>query len=237
MDIKKQIHALTELFKIDSKLLGIKNNEKKLSKFFKDIKVNIVLIKDKSANFEKIKIKKIKENKKWNEILISERVKLKKWKERLSRIKNEREYSALMLEIHNQKKIIIEIKGNISKIKKIIEKSGFELKKCSEELIKVNSLSTKENLEKKKNIVSLEIIRNKIHEDKEIVLNKLDELVLVRYKKIFKHKDGCAISYILNDVCQGCMRYIPPALSQKIGLYESVECCPSCCRLLLVEQN
>ena len=236
MDVKKQIKFLIELFKVDSKLLEIESSIEKLSKFFENIKKNAFLIKNKSIDLEKIKIKKIKERKLCSELLILERAKLKKWKERSEKIKNEREYSALMLEIHNQKKTIIEIEENGLRISKKIQKSEIGLNNYGEESEKIDILSRRENNKIKDNLSNLKIKKNRLCEKKKIIISQLDKLIFLKYEKIFKHKNGCAISYVLNDVCQGCMRYIPPILSQKIGLYESIEYCPSCCRLLLVEE-
>ena len=65
---------------------------------------------------------------------------------------------------------------------------------------------------------------------------KVDKAILKKYEKIVKSKDGLAVVAIVNEVCQGCFRTLPPQVTNEVKMNDELVFCDSCARILYIEE-
>ena len=158
---------------------------------------------------------------------------LKKFKDQLYQVRNNKEYDALTKEIdHSEEKIKVLEKENVDLENKIqsLKNEIEEVQPKLEELKK--EVSEKEN--ELKDIV-------KVNEEEEIKLQKKREVVAAKirrsdlntYTRIRKACGGKAVATISRGACTGCHNVVPPQRQIEIRANKRLYTCESCGRLLI----
>lgn len=227
-----ELENLLILQKIDNKIYDIENflsvtpeNIRKLQEEFdkKDQELKELSEKLTDAKNEKLQIEKGYEQKK--NLLTSAQKKL-------SSVKNNKEYEAVLKELDTLKKElnnaeyrILELTDIIEDLtKKIIDLEN-EYNKTKEDLQKRKS--TKEKMDRDK-IAELEKLKNERGE----AAKKIKRQLLGKYETIRKARKNLAIVRVENEVCTGCYMKIPPQLYVEVKKNTAIHQCPICQRFL-----
>ncbi len=232
MNIAEQIIFLTVIYYTDNNLVKLNNIIKKKIKSIKLIKVKNTFIKKKYCKLQKNKqIKNVQIKNLYNTIEI-EKNSLAKLKHKEKKIQEEKEYKAFILEIKNKKQNIIKYENKILQKMEDINILNVQIKNKKNIIYnfirKINHPTIKQKFYKTKNKY-----KNLIHYKKK-QLKSLNISTKKKYIKIFNQRKKQAFAYLINNICQICMQYIPSELAQKIGMYRNIEQCPSCNRFLLI---
>lgn len=230
-----QIKLLRNIQKIDVEIYKYKNELTALNKK-RDATLEELTAIEQSIAKKNDKIKELegRKNKIEEEIKV-EKTNLKKWEARFNESKNSREGIALMHEIEVLKKALDEMEDEVLKI--LEEMDSFK-KLITDEEKQLNSL--KEKLSKEEEVLKnkAEEINSKIEkltEERKKQLDGIKPEILSEYDRIKERRNGLAIVPIVNGICAGCHMGIPPQLFTKVFAAISIETCPSCQRIIYIE--
>ncbi len=157
---------------------------------------------------------------------------IKKSKNRLLSIKNNKEYQAVLKEIDEMDKAI---KGKEEKILGCMEERE-KLQERFEE--KTKDLSTiRKQVEKAVEAIQTELdhARAKIlkeEKDRADMVEDLDAEILNVYERLRTRKGGIVVSQVVNATCCGCNMNIPPQMYNELQRRDSLKFCPNCERII-----
>ena len=158
-------------------------------------------------------------------------------RERLSSIKSNREYKALLREIDDGTKRISDMEEEVMEIMTQIEESEKVLAGLKEDKKAVETAAKDEEAEVvsrsadvKKKLKSFEASRAKICE---IVQPE----ILSRYNLILRSRNSVAMAAVENAVCKACHMGIPPQTYNELQVGDRMLFCPHCERILYWRTN
>ena len=228
----KSIQDLTDLQNIDSELKEIEDllgdlplKVSSLKNDEKSLKISIEDGKNKILSLD-LEIKKLMLN------VETITQKIEKQKDQLFLVTNNRQYDALQVEIDHLKddldskeNRIIELTENKEMLEEKVANEEKNLDSLSTDLkVRINRLEDLmgENAEKKK---EYEIKKGEKR-------SEIDQIILQRYDKIFKARNGLAVVKIIGTGCGGCGAFVPPQIISEVRAKKNFHNCENCSRFL-----
>lgn len=152
-------------------------------------------------------------------------------------VKTQREYRAVQREGDIARKRRGELEGEM---KELMEKS-LEVQQGVDELDQQIKSGT-EDLEKirgeaDKKLKSIAQDREELEKTREVEAGFVDPELLERYQKVFTRHRGQGVVNVTGGVCSGCFMTIPPQLYNQVLAQGNVNQCPSCSRIIYVEES
>jgi predicted nucleic acid-binding Zn-ribbon protein len=159
---------------------------------------------------------------------------LKKSQDRLSGVKNNREYDALQEQIDVQREKISESETEVIRILNATEELQKEL---TQKRAGCQAVREKNDAE----IGRLETLLSSIEEKKAVeteerkkITVRVDKKLLTTYERIRDgYKNGVAVARIKRGACGGCFQRIPPQAVAEIKKQERIMRCETCGRILI----
>jgi len=163
---------------------------------------------------------------------------LGKSQQKLTAVKTNREYQALLKEIDEIKKANKTREDEIVTAMEEVETLEAEIKLKEEE---VERTRTEVGAEQKR-LQQIEAELNgeiaSLNRDREAVAGRVRKDLLARYHFLRDKRGGIAITAVVNAVCSGCHMNIPPQLFNELLRNEKIHYCPTCQRLIYAgEEN
>ena len=234
LSIEDKLKLLYHLQQIDTKIDKIRFIRGELPLEVQDLEDEIAMLKTRKENYETINkelTKKINEYKK----AINDNLSLiKKYKEQLMNVRNNREYDSLTKEVEFQeleiqlaekktKEALLQIEMNNMQI----EKSKADLEEREKEMkikqVELTEISSETAIEEKRLLEELEYCKVNI-----------EERLLAAYNRIRKSvRNGLAVVTIERNACAGCFNKIPPQHQLDITNYKKIIVCEFCGRILV----
>ncbi|MEE9430661.1 MAG: C4-type zinc ribbon domain-containing protein [Melioribacteraceae bacterium] len=228
-----RLSALFELQQIDDELDSLEELRGDLPIEVEELNAEIETIKEAIDSNEKNKSdsnETIKSNEHELERLNAS---LKKFKDQLYQVRNNKEYDALTKEIeHSEEKVKLltaenaEMENKVQSSKGDIEETQPQLDELSEDV------KSKEE-ELKKIIGTNEKDEKKLIKKRAIVTEKIRTSDYNTYKRIRKACGGKAVATIVRSACSGCHNVVPPQRQIEIRSSKRLFTCESCGRLLI----
>lgn len=236
MNIIQQLVQLSEVGNLDGKIRDLREKEKTLPAKANAAKAKAEELNTRLKNLETKHSDTLLRRRQADLDLQNERNNLRKWESRADQIRGDREYAALMSEIGGLKRSISNIETRIIDDMQILEDTEKEIAQVktraaaasSEATEEWNSVST-ELAEVAKSVELLFGARTKI-------LASLPTSLSKRYEMVASKRAGVGIALVKKEVCQGCMRTVPPELANRVAKAEVIEQCPYCQRFLVTEE-
>lgn len=155
-----------------------------------------------------------------------------KSQERLSAIKNNREYKALLREIDDGKKRVSEMEDQVMECLDQIEEKNKSLIDLEEQHKAVET-----SMEDEKASVDIHRTEGEKKISRfETTLKKLAKTMppnlLARFKNTLKTRNGKALAPVDNGVCMGCNMGIPPQMYNELQIGDKLMYCPHCERII-----
>lgn len=155
-----------------------------------------------------------------------------KIKTKLTAVKTNKEYSAILAEVESVKEKISAFEDKELEIMESLEEKASELP-AIESRFKEEESSFKEYKAKK------EAEYERVKGEREAVLGRRQEILesieplwANRYGKISKHNDGLAVVSIRESMCQGCFHRLRPQMVIDVKIGEDIIECAHCSRFL-----
>jgi uncharacterized protein len=230
--LKKQVALLIELQKLDLAIGRINLRKKelpeKISRLDEEFKTFLADMEAEKRNVDDLQ----KHHKEKEEKLKRGIENLKKTKDRLSEVKTNKEYQAVLKEIENIENKNSEIEDEIIADLEDIDRARGQLKTKENEH---KAISTQYEQNKKKMEDELQVLDAELsicQKSSGDCAKQIDNPLLRRYETIKGKRNGLAVVSVWKEVCTGCHMNIPPQLY--IELQRSVELmsCPNCNRII-----
>ncbi|MCX7877067.1 MAG: C4-type zinc ribbon domain-containing protein [Ignavibacteria bacterium] len=237
--IKERLILLYKLCQIDKELSELYSLRGDLPARIEELKSEIDTLNTRSNEINSelnIILQAEKEKSRENDLLLE---KIEKNDEllRTGKVKTNKEYDAIALEIQ-------EAKTKISENEKFLENEYSEKKTSLENELSVINEQLKElNEELEQNLAELSELTKQTEEEENELQKKREELVLKinsedldNYEMINKVKFGEAVAIVRKGSCLGCYSSVPPQKAIEIRMAEKFYSCESCGRILISEE-
>lgn len=230
--MREQIKLLARLQELDRKI-------QKLEKDIATVPEAIITLKeiisqgDKNSEEIRRKLEDMEKEHRYKEgELGAKEDSLNKYQSQLYKVKTNREYSALMVEIDSLKQENSELENEIlalmergDELRGAIERKKEELRKGKEKLAEAE----------RKNQERVSVLREELRKrqgEREGQVKEIEVKLLSRYEKIRRGKGGLALVPVKAEACQGCFTRLPPQVINEIIQARLIITCERCSRIL-----
>lgn len=151
---------------------------------------------------------------------------------KLSSVKTNKEYQAMLKEIDELRKLNAKIEDEMLILLEQIESTESELgekKRVLEELVS-NISAEKAVVTKKAEAKELEL--SSIEEKVSGLAQQIDSDLMSAYHRVKSMVTGSAVVPVTNAVCKGCHLNIPPQMYNELQRGDNLKFCPHCARIL-----
>ena len=230
--MNKHLEQLVKLSQFDKDIVNfdpqIKKEQEKLKVFTEAVDRLNADVEKHYAIIDETKNKRIKND-----------IHLKELSDKLAEIegkhklaKNEKEVKALQLEEEIAKEQVNFANEEIVRLDNLITSKTEEL-----EAIKTELASEEESVKELKdlidaNIAALEESRNKVYEEKSVLVGSVDSKVLAFYEKIRRWANESAVVPVKKQACYGCHMKINDRFYSEFIVSDEIMTCPHCGRII-----
>jgi predicted nucleic acid-binding Zn-ribbon protein len=161
---------------------------------------------------------------------------VKERRQRMLRVRNEKELHALESEIANlreeigeQEEALLGVMGRVEEVEKQIgalEKDYTDLEQADH----------RDLAAEQERVDTLKAELDAARAGRDEVASGLDARLRSRYETVFKRRQGVAVVTIIKGTCSGCYMHVPPQTINEILKSGTVHVCPSCQRILYVTE-
>jgi len=231
--MKEEFQFLLDLQEVDKTIREIHNREEAIPKEFHALDEDL-RIHERTLKEEQERLKETEKRRRGLEMDLATLMEtLKKHQTQLHTVKTNKEYTALLHEIEEEKKKISSVEEDILilideveiAVAKIKEKEGTlkEIKRRKEEKEK--------ELEREKDMLGVEL--QKKETARKEILSRMDGPLLTQYERIRRGRQGLAIVAIRGSVCEACYTALPPQMAVEVRKGEQLQICENCGRILV----
>ena len=230
--MKEQLELLWELQKID---LSLKNIKEQRDRFPKEMKML-----DEKQNIEKERIQKErekielleKERKQRESRLNLEQEKIKRAEGRMSEVKTNKEYQALLSEIDTIKKGISKEEEEILQVLDEIDELKKNLSKREKEMAIILEKIEVERKGLQERMAHDDLIWKRETERKELLSGQIEPKLFKLYSTLKDKRQGVGVVTVKKGTCQGCFVNVPPQMFIEVQKNNALIRCPNCNRIL-----
>ncbi len=233
--MKDQLKLLWELQKIDLELKAIKEEKERYPKEIKKLDEKQKIEKERVQK-EREKVESLEKTRRQKEgHLNAEQEKIKRTEGRMSEVKTNKEYQALLSEIDTMKGANSRIEEEILQVMDEIDELKKDLSKREKEMG-----STLEKIEGERKKLQEKMARgeeawNEGVERREVLSKQIESKLVKLYQTLKEKRQGVGVVSVRNETCQGCFVNVPPQLFIEVQKNNALVRCPHCNRILYWE--
>ncbi len=157
---------------------------------------------------------------------------LKKAETKLSSIKSNKEYKAALKEIDGIKREKEALELNVIEL---MEQKDELVSACDENRKKAEAMKEQFDQDRKQILKDMKILEKeleKLEKDRQNCCKATDGSLLKKYDMLRGHRNGIAITPVINGVCQTCHMAIPPQKFNELIRGDKLMNCPNCARIM-----
>ena len=230
--MREQLKLLWELQKIDLELKGIKEEKDRYPKEIKKLDEKQKIEKERIQK-EREKVESLEKTRRQKEgHLSTEQEKIKRAEGRMSEVKTNKEYQALLSEIDAIKEANSRIEEEILQVMDEIDELKKDLSKREKE---VGSTLEKIEGERKKlqeKTAQGEKAWSERGERRELLSKQIESKLVKLYSTLKEKRQGVGVVSVKNETCQGCFLNVPPQMFIEVQKNNALVRCPHCNRIL-----
>ena len=164
--------------------------------------------------------------------------KQKKYQDQLYKVKNNREYDAVSMEIENVKDQISNKETRVYELMDLEKELENSITASKEEVIQVQDQLKAKDEDLKKRLGETETQENALRKNRDQLASKLTPRMLSTYQRIFNAKNGLAVVPVLRQgLCGGCFKNLPPQRVLEIREMKRMTLCEVCGRILIWDEE
>ena len=230
--MKAQLELLWELQKIDLELRSIKEEKDRYPKEMKKLDERQKIERERIQR-EKEKIESLEKTRRQKEGHLNlEQEKIKRAEGRMSEVKTNKEYQAILSEIDTIKEAngrmeeeILQVLDEIDELKKDLSKRDKEVGITVEKIE-----AERKKLEEK--MVYDDKIWSEQMERRELLSKQIESKLFKLYNTLKEKRHGVGVVNVKNETCQGCFVNVPPQMFIEVQKNNALIRCPNCNRIL-----
>ena len=233
--MKDQLKLLWELQKIDLELKAIKEEKERYPKEIKKLDEKQKIEKERIQK-EREKVESLEKTRRQKEGHLNvEHEKIKRAEGRMSEVKTNKEYQALLSEIDAMKgansrmeEEILQVMDEIDELKKDLSKREKEMGSTLEKIE-----GERKKLQEK--MAQGEEAWNEGVERRDVLSKQIESRLVKLYHTLKEKRQGVGVVSVKNETCQGCFVNVPPQLFIEVQKNNTLVRCPHCNRILYWE--
>jgi uncharacterized protein len=157
---------------------------------------------------------------------------MKKSQEKLSSVKTNKEYQAMLKEIDELKKGNVKIEDEMILILEQVESAESEQSQKNETLKRLKAEISAEKAVVSKDAGEKEQQLSSINKKLSGLAQHIDAELIATYERVKCMVTGAAVVPVSESVCKGCHLNIPPQMYNELQRGENLKICPHCARIL-----
>ena len=235
--MREDMELLWELQKIDLDLKNIEEERDRYPKEMNKLSEKQSLEKER-IHKEREKLESLEKDRRQKEKnLVTEQDKIKRSEGRMSEVKTNKEYQALLSEIETFKQAVSREEKEILLVMDEIDELKKDLSKREKEIvITVEKFETeKKKIEEK--MAQDDVVWEEKLARKEILSKQVESKLFKLYNMLKEKRQGIGMVSVRNETCQGCFVNVPPQMFIEVQKNKSLIRCPNCNRILYWDGN
>lgn len=233
--MNKDLELLISLQQIDLKIYELEEAKSKIPEEIEDLR-SVLKGVEEEVNHVNSEIEELKKSRKKKEGDVGvENENLKKTKLKLTDVKTNKEYAAVLTEISTVEEKIGRAEDEILEIMEATERKNSEYKEKSEKLKQEEARFNKEKEAKEKEMQRLQQLLDVESGKRKEIEASVNKRVLSEYERIRELRGGVAVIPVKKYVCQGCYMSMPPQIFNDIKTNGEITHCSHCSRILYRE--
>jgi len=230
--LKDQLKLLWELQKIDLDLKTIKEEKERYPKDIKKLDEKQKIEKERIQK-EREKVESLEKTRRQKEgHLNTEQEKIKRAEGRMSEVKTNKEYQALLSEIDAMKGANSRIEEEILQVMDEIDELKKGLSKREKEVGVTLEKIEAERRKLEEQVAYDEKIWNEQMERREVLSKQIESKLFKLYNTLKEKRHGVGVVNVRNETCQGCFVNVPPQMFIEVQKNNALIRCPNCNRIL-----
>lgn len=157
---------------------------------------------------------------------------MQKSQEKLSSVKTNKEYQAMLKEIDELKKLNVKIEDEMLILLEQIETAENEMNEKNRVLEKLKLEINAEKALVTENTEAKELKLSSINEKATGLAQQIDSELMKMYLRVKSMVTGSAVVPVSDEVCKGCHLNIPPQMYIELQRGDNLKFCPHCARIL-----
>jgi len=233
--LRDTLNALVELQKIDTEIAELEKsgseNPKRLAELESELGAGRAAVDAERERLAEVE----KQKKSTEDLLATDREKVKKWEARLTEQRSTREYTALAREIDIAKKQNTTASEEIVELAKELEAAHEALSEAEMAFSETEAKLLQEMKTIRSAMTQQENKRKKLEETRAVAAKVVAPMLLKRYEAVLRRR-GPVLVQAHNGACDGCHLNLPPQLYNQIRANAKIDVCPSCSRMIYAEE-
>ena len=230
--MREQLKLLWELQKIDLELKGIKEEKDRYPKEIKKLDEKQKIEKERIQK-EREKVESLEKTRRQKEgHLNTEQEKIKRAEGRMSEVKTNKEYQALLSEIDTVKEANSRIEEEILQVMDEIDELKRDLSKREKEMGSTLEKIEGERKKLQEKTAQGEKAWSERVERRELLSKQIESKLVKLYSTLKEKRQGVGVVSVKNETCQGCFLNVPPQMFIEVQKNNALVRCPHCNRIL-----
>ena len=230
--MREQLKLLWEVQKIDLELKGIKEEKDRYPKEIKKLDEKQKIEKERIQK-EREKIESLEKTRRQKEgHLNTEQEKIKRAEGRMSEVKTNKEYQALLSEIDTIKEANSRIEEEILQVMDEIDELKKDLSKREKEMGSTLEKIEGERKKLQEKTAQGEKAWSERVERRELLSKQIESKLVKLYNTLKEKRQGVGVVSVKNETCQGCFLNVPPQMFIEVQKNNALVRCPHCNRIL-----
>ncbi len=233
--MRDQLELLWEIQKIDLDLRQIRDEQDRFPREMRKLDEKQSIEKERLQK-EKEKIESLdKERRQKESHLTAEIDRIKKAEGKMSEVKTNKEYQALLNEMeaiktanNREEEAILQILEEIDELRKGFSKKEKELA-AAQEKIEAERKTIQERMTQNDALLKKEMER------RDALSKQLESRLSKLYNTLKEKRQGIGVVTVRHETCQGCFVHIPPQMFIEVQRNKDLIRCPNCNRILYWE--
>ena len=230
--MREQLELLWELQKIDLELRSIQGERDRYPKEIKKLDEKQKIEKERIQK-EKEKIESLEKTRREKEGQLNlEQEKIKRAEGRMSEVKTNKEYQALLSEIDTVKEANSRMEEEILQVLDEIDELKKDLHKREKEVgITLDKFEAERKRIQEKIAFDERVWTDQVGR-REVLSKKIESKLLKLYNTLKEKRQGVGVVSIKSETCQGCFVNVPPQMFIEVQKNNALIRCPNCNRML-----
>ncbi|MBI2060209.1 MAG: hypothetical protein HYT87_10605 [Nitrospirae bacterium] len=234
-NIRAQIEILLQLQEVDVRIQQMRDAKERIPRELDINRSELELCSQTTEDARQALAKHEAEQKAIEHEIQLEKEQIQRYEERVSQIKTNKEYQAMLKEISVAKKMKEESEDELLKTMMLLDESRrLVTQRQGESAGKEKEFKEKE-AELLRKLAEVDKDINGVVDGRNRLAAQVDRSLLQKYDMIRQKREGIAVSKAANELCLACHRNIPPQLYNEILKDDTLIACPNCQRILYYE--
>jgi predicted nucleic acid-binding Zn-ribbon protein len=230
--LRDQLELLWELQKIDLDLTNIKEERERYPREVKKLDEKMSIERERlQAEKGKVDLLEKARREKERQLSVSQE-KIKKTEARMSEVKTNKEYQALLTEIETIKGASSREEEEILQVLEEIDELKKNLSKREKEVATVVEKIEAEKKMIQERMAQDEVVWKEQMERREVLSKQIESKLYKLYHTLKEKRQGVGVVNVKQETCQGCFVHIPPQMFIEVQKNNEIIRCPNCNRIL-----